>query len=216
MIATTAHIYTNVRLGKNVRIDDFALIGVPPAGYEDGQLETVIGNNAHIRSHTVIYAGNYIGDNFATGHGAMIRELNQIGHHVSIGTHSVVEHHVQIEDEVRIHTQAFVPEYSTLMTGCWIGPNVVFTNVLHPLCPKAKECLKGATVEPGAKIGANATLRPDIIIGRNALIGAGSVVTGNVPAGAVVAGSPARIIKQIEQLTCPYDLIEKPYEDFSL
>ncbi len=99
------------------------------------------------------------------------------------------------------------------MTNCWIGPNVVLTNVLHPLCPRAKECIKGATIEPGAKIGANATLLPGITIGKNALVGAGSVVTDDIPAGVVVAGSPARIIKSVEQLTCPYDLIKTPYQE---
>jgi len=211
-IASTARIHPSVRLGKSVQIDDFVIIGAPPRDVQSGELETVIGDNAHIRSHTVIYAGNHIGDDFATGHGVMIRECNEIGNWVSIGTHSVVEHHVRIEDHVRIHSQAFIPEYSTLMTNCWIGPNVVLTNALHPLCPKVKECMRGATVEPGAKIGANATLLPDITIGRNALVGAGSVVIDDVPAGVVVAGSPARVLKPVDQLTCPYHLIGTPYE----
>jgi len=215
MIADTARLYPNVHLGNNVQIEDFVIVGVPPANHQPGEVETFIGDNAHLRSHTVIYAGNRIGKDFMTGHGTMIREFNQIGNRVSIGTHSVVEHHVHIGDNVRIHTQVFVPEYTTLMDNCWIGPNVVFTNVLHPLCPKAKECVKGATVEPGAKIGANVTLSPDIRIGRNTLIGSGSVVVKDVPAGVVATGSPLRIIKNLDQLTCPYDLIETPYEELT-
>ena len=141
----------------------------------------------------------------------MIREENEIGEHVSIGTNSVVEHHVKIEDRVRIHSQAFVPEYSTLEEGCWIGPNVVLTNAPHPLCPQAKECLKGATVKRGAKVGANSTLLPFITIGEDALVGAGSVVVGDVPPRAVVAGNPARVMKSIDELTCPVHLRDKPY-----
>ena len=212
-IASTARIYANVRLGENAQIDDFVIIGMPPRGAQPGELETVIGDNVHVRSHSVIYAGNHIGDDFATGHGVMIRELNEIGNQVSVGTQSVVEHHVHVGDHVRIHSQAFIPEYSTLMDNCWIGPNVVLTNALHPMCPKAKECLRGATIEPGAKIGANVTLLPDITIGRNALVGAGAVVIDDVPAGVVVAGSPARIVKSIEELTCPYGLIDVPYKE---
>lgn len=205
-------IFGNVELGNGGHVGEFCVIGQPPQGRQDGELPTVIGPGAVIRSHTVIYAGNVIGERFATGHGVMIREENRIGDDVSIGSHTVVEHHVSIGNGVRIHSQAFIPEHSVLEDGCWIGPNVVLTNALHPLCPKAKECMKGATVKRGAKIGANATLLPDITIGEHALVGVGAVVTHDVPPGAVVAGNPARQIKNISDLECPYDLIERPYD----
>jgi acetyltransferase-like isoleucine patch superfamily enzyme len=201
----------NVEIGSGAQIGDYVLIGVPPRGRKEGELATRIGKNALIRSHTVIYAGNSIGDNFETGHHVMVREENRIGDRVSIGTLSVVEHHVTIGNGVRIHSQSFVPEYTVLEEGCMIGPNCVFTNVLHPLCPKAKECMKGATVKRGAKICANATISPNITIGEMAVVGAGAVVLADVPARAVVVGNPARIIKTIDELTCPFNLIENPY-----
>jgi acetyltransferase-like isoleucine patch superfamily enzyme len=204
-------IYPEVELGPDHVIGEYVVIGLPPRGVEPGALKTCIGSEAVIRTHTVIYAGNRIGDHFQTGHNVMVREENEIGNHVSIGTGSIVEHHVRIEDRVRIHSQAFIPEYSLLEEGCWIGPNVVLTNAYHPLCPQAKECLKGATIRAGAKIGANSTLLPDIEIGEQALVGAGSVVVEDVPARAVVIGNPARQIKTIDQLECPYGLIDKPY-----
>jgi len=205
-------LYPNVRLGKDVEIGDYVVIGVPPRGREAGELPVVIGDGAVIRSHTVIYAGNRIGHGLQTGHGVMIREENRIGDNVSLGTNSVVEHHVIIGNGVRLHSNVFVPEYSVLEDGCWLGPNVVVTNALHPLCPKVKDCIKGATIRRGAKIGANATLLPDIVIGEMALVGAGAVVTRDVPAGVVVAGNPARVVRQVAELTCPYDLIAHPYE----
>jgi acetyltransferase-like isoleucine patch superfamily enzyme len=211
VISPTARIYPNVRLGEDVEVGDFAIVGIPPRGKAEGELPTVIGDGAVIRSHTVIYAGNVIGRSFQTGHSAMIREDNEIGDDVSVGTGSVVEHHVTIASKVRIHSQAFVPEYSVLEEGAWVGPNVVLTNAPHPLCPKAKECLKGPTLKRGAKIGANSTVLPFLTIGENALVGAGSVVVSDVPAGAVVAGNPARVIKSIDQLTCPVGLIDTPY-----
>jgi uncharacterized membrane protein len=58
-----------------------------------------------------------------------------------------------------------VPEFTVLEKGCWVGPNVVFTNALHPLCKRAKDCLKGATVKPGAKIGANSVINQDVAPG---------------------------------------------------
>ena len=198
----TYQIYQNVDLGAEVVIELFTIIGVPPRGKQDGELKTIIGDNSIIRSHSVIYAGNNIGHNFQTGHATFLRELNTIGNHVSIGTKTVIEHHVIIEDNVRIHSQAFIPEFSILRNGCWIGPHVVFTNAKYPLAPGEKQNLKGPLIEQQAIIGANSTLLPGIRFGKRAIIGAGSVVTKDVPDHAVVVGNPARIIKMREEL--PY------------
>lgn len=203
-------IYPGVKIGKNAQIGDFVIIGVPSGSHKE-KVRTAIGENAVIRSHTVIYAGNIIGKNFQTGHGIMVRENNKIGDNVSIGTGSVVEHHIKIGDNVRLHSQVFVPEFSVLKNGCWLGPHVVLTNVLHPLCPEAKKCRKGATIGRNAKIGANTTILPDIKIGDNALIGAGSVIVRDVAKNKVIAGSPGQVIKDISQLGCPYKLRQKPY-----
>ncbi len=199
-------IYENVALGEGSIVEDFCIVGNPPRGSRDGELPTIIGAGAILRSHTVIYAGNTIGLNFQTGNKVNIRESNRIGNHVSIGTLSVVEHHVEIGDKVRIHTQVFIPEFSVLEDGCWIGPNVVLTNAKYPLSPGAKDRLAGPIVRKGAKIGANATLLPGVVIGENALVGAGAVVVRNVPAGAVVVGNPARIVRRVSEL--PYSTVE--------
>jgi len=212
-IHPTAVLYPNVLLGADVAIGEYAVIGVSLRGVDVGSEATIVGDGAVIRSHTVIYAGNTIGARLQTGHGAMIRECNRIGDDVSIGTHAVIEHHVDIGNGVRVHSGAFIPEYSLLEDEVWIGPNAVFTNTLHPRCPKAKECLRGPRVRRGAKIGANCTLLPDIEIGEFALVGAGCVVTRDVPPRAVVTGNPARVLKSVEELDCPYGLIESPYTD---
>src|SRR5215470_16550219 len=195
-------IYPGVRLGLQSIIEDYCIIGVPPRGAAEGELETVLGSGAHVRSHTVIYAGNVIGNGFQTGNKANIRELNRIGDNVSVGTLSVIEHHVEIGNNVRIHSQAFIPEFSVLEDDAWIGPNVVLTNAKYPLSPGVKEALKGPRIKRGAKIGANATILPGVIIGENALVGAGAVVIKDVPDGFVVVGNPARIIRQLSDL--PY------------
>ena len=199
---TTWKVFDNVSLGENCVLEDFCLIGVAPRGSREGELPTRIGDGAVIRSHTVIYAGNEIGRNFQTGNKVNVRESNHIGDNVSIGTLSVVEHHVEIGNNVRIHTQAFIPEFSVLEDGCWIGPNVVLTNAKYPLSPGVKESLAGPVIRKGAKIGANATLLPGVTIGENAIVGAGSVVVRDVPAGAVVVGNPARVINDVAKL--PY------------
>lgn len=201
-IASTAKIFPNVKLGKNVVIEDFCIIGCPPRGTSAGELETIIGDNSVIRAFTVIYAGNVIGSNFQTGNKTNIRELNRIGNNVSVGTMSVIEHHVSIEDNVRIHTQVFVPEYSVLQKSCWLGPNVVLTNAKYPTSPRVKDELKGPCIEEHARIGANSTLLPAVRIGANTLIGAGSTVTKDVPRDSVYAGNPAKFLRKITEL--PY------------
>ena len=203
-ISSTALIHPNVRLGEGVVIEDFCIVGAPPRGRLSGELETVIGDNAVIRSHTVIYAGNRIGHNFQTGNKVNVRELNEIGDDVSVGTLSVIEHHVEIGKGVRIHTQAFVPEYTVLEDESWIGPNVVITNAKYPRSPDVKSQLLGARVCKGAIVGANATLLPGVVIGEKSLVGAGSVVITNTEPLTVWAGSPAKYIKSMREL--PYRL----------
>lgn len=200
-------IYPNVKIGKNATIGDFVIIGMPPS--DNQKLKTIIGDNTQIRSHSVIYAGNIIGDNFQTGHGVNIRENNHIGNNVSIGTHSIIEHDIKIGDEVRIHGNVFICEYSKLADESWVGPSVNFVNAPHPKGKRIKEYLMGPTLKKGAKIGANSLLMPGVVIGEMAVVGAGSVVTKNIPKRTVVVGNPAKIIKSIDQLVGPFG---KPYE----
>jgi acetyltransferase-like isoleucine patch superfamily enzyme len=209
---TTSRIYKNVKIPDDAVIEDFVVIGHPPRGKKNGEVPTVIGRGAVIRSGTVIYAGNNIGDNFQTGHNVTIRESNQIGDDVSIGSLSCIEHKINIGSGVRIHSQVFIPEYSILKDRCWIGPNVVFTNAYHPQCPKVKDCLKGPTIEEGAKIGANTTVLPGVVIGKGSLIGAGSVVVKDVAPMSVAAGNPAKVTKKIADLGCKTGRSKRPYD----
>lgn len=195
-IADTACILPNTILGKNVRIEDHCVIGLPFKGMKAEQ--TIIGDNSLIRAGTYIYSGTITGANFQTGNKANIRELNTIGENVSIGTLTVIEHHVIIGNDVRIHSQAFVPEHTILEAGSWLGPNVVITNAKYPKHPSAKETLAGVHVMQNAKIGANATLLPGITVGKNVLIGAGSVVTTDIEDDMVAIGVPAKVIHKVQ------------------
>jgi acetyltransferase-like isoleucine patch superfamily enzyme len=199
-IAATAVVHANVELGDGAAVEDFVVIGAGPLGPNGEASPTRIGLSARIRSHSVIYAGNAIGDRFQTGHGVLVREWNEIGDDVSVGSHTVIEHHVRIGDGARIHSNAFIPEYSVIDAGAWIGPNAVLTNAVYPQSPNAKSDLRGPHLHRGARIGANVTLLPGVVVGEDALVGAGSVVVRDVPAGAVVVGNPARIIRSISDI----------------
>jgi acetyltransferase-like isoleucine patch superfamily enzyme len=193
-------VYPNVSLPNDAEIDDFVVLGKPPHGKKAGELALSFGAGCVIRSHTILYAGSSIGARFQTGHSALVREENVIGDNVSIGTQSVVEHHVTIGSGVRLHTRVFVPEYTVLGDDCWLGPGVMITNARYPRSEGVKDRLIGAHVEAGAIIGANAVLLPGVRIGARALVGAGSVVTKDVAPGMVVAGNPARVINQVENI----------------
>lgn len=203
--------YPNVKLGKNSKVGEYVIIGAHNHESKDIP-ETIIGDNAVIRSHTVIYAGNKIGNNFQAGHHTLIRENNVIGDNVTIGSSSHVAFNVVIGDNVRTHSNVFIPEYTTLEDECWIGPHSVLANALHPLCPEVNKCIKGPMIRSRAKIGANSTILPGVVVGRDCLVGAGSVVTKDIPDGKVVVGNPARIIKDASELDCRFEFIDHPYE----
>lgn len=201
----TFTIYPQVVFDSSCQFDPFCLIGVPFS--EEVLPSLVLGKKGVFRSHTVLYLGSVFGDNCQTGHYVLVRQNCQIGNHVSIGSSSVIEHEVKIGEGVRIHSQAFIPEFSLIEEFAWIGPRVVFTNAKYPRSPNVRQSLQGPCIGKYAKIGANATILPGIHIGEHALVGAGSVVTKDVPAYAVVVGNPAKRIKSIQDL--PYELENK-------
>jgi acetyltransferase-like isoleucine patch superfamily enzyme len=203
-------IFDGVIFGDGAVVDDTAIIGVPPRGFDEGALQTLIGPGAVIRSNTVIYAGVEIGARLNTGHGAMIREHNVLGDDVSIGTNAVLEYGNQIGNRVRVHSGCFL-ENGVVEDDVFLGPHVVFTDDPHPMCPRYRDCVGGPTVRREASVGANTTLLPGIEIGEGALIGAGSVVAVSVAPGVVAAGNPAREVKRIEDLTCWPGHFERPY-----
>jgi len=193
MIAKNALVYPKVQLSKNVKIGDFCIIGVPV-----NRKKTIIGDNATIRSHTIIYSGNKIGKDFQTGHHTVVRENNIIDSNVSIGSFTEISHNVKIGKGARVHSQAFVSEYSCLAEEAWIGPQAMLVNAKYPKHPKAKQNLKGPRILKNAKIGANATILNGVRIGSNSLVGAGSVVTKNIPSNVIVAGNPAKVLRKID------------------
>lgn len=211
LIDSNCQVYENVTIGEGTQVQGPTILGKPPRGALPGELELIIGKNGIIRPFTTIYAGTRIGDFVQTGQGASIREDNIIGDSVSIGTNAVLEFGNRIGHRVRIHSLCFL-EMVTIEDDVFLGPNVIFTDDPHPMnCPRYKECLGGVTVKRLARIGANCTILPGVVIGENSLVGAGSVVTRDVPPNSVVAGSPAKVLKSIDDLTCYPGFYEKPY-----
>lgn len=120
-----------------------------------------------------------------------------IGENCNICSHCFIENDVKIGNNVTIKCGVQIWDGIELEDNVMIGSNVTFTNDLYPRS-KNKDWKKLRTlVCKGATIGAGSTLLPGITIGRNAMIGAGSVVTKDVPAGEVWVGNPAHFLKKI-------------------
>jgi acetyltransferase-like isoleucine patch superfamily enzyme len=129
----------------------------------------------------------------------------EIGDDVKIGTFVEIQKGVKVGNRCKISSHSFICEGVTLEEGVFIGHGVTFTNDRFPRATNTDgqlqteadwKCVQ-TLVKRGASIGSGATLLCGITIGENAMIGAGSVVTKDVPAGATVAGNPARIMRSI-------------------
>lgn len=199
-------------VGKGRRLETGVHLGAIPSR-KIGSLKLRVGHHAHLRSGTVIYLGSRIGNYLQTGHNAVIREENEIGDHFSLWSNSIVDYDCKIGDNVKIHCNCYVAQFTTIEDDVFMAPGVIVANDLHPGSPDAFACMKGPTIKRGAQIGCNVTLLPHITIGEHALIGAGSVVTKDVPAYSLAYGTPARAVKKISDLKCrvknhaPYDFL---------
>lgn len=194
-------------MGEGAELDQGVLLGYRTGrGIELDDL--IIGRDAHIRSNTVIYSNTVIGDHLETGHNVVIREENRIGDRLSIWNNSTIDYGCTIGNNVRIHNGVYVAQYTTIEDDVFLAPGAMIANDPHPICTK---CMKGPTIRRGARIGIHATLLARIDIGEYALVGAGSVVTHDVPPRTLVYGCPARVICSVDDLKCPLNLVEYPY-----
>jgi len=184
---------TCVTLGEGCEIDEGVLLGYR-TGRQIASQDLAIASGACLRSGTVVYVGSRIGRNFQTGHNVTIREENTIGDDVSIWANSVIDYGCRIGDRVKIHINVYVAQFTVIEDDVFMAPGVIVANDIHPGCAHSAECMRGPTLRRGARIGANVTILPYVIIGEYALIGAGSVVTGDI-------------------LTCVTGITDVPYPD---
>lgn len=129
---------------------------------------------------------------------SVIFEDAKIGKDCNICAHTLIENDVVVGDNVTVKSGVYIWDGARIGDDVFIGPNATFTNDMMPRSKVYPESFSGVVVMDGASIGANATILPGITIGRRAMVGAGAVVTKDVPECAVVVGNPARIIRYVE------------------
>lgn len=184
----------NITIGSGCSTDEGVVVGYMPAR-KIKNLNLVIGDGAVLRRGTIIYLGSSIGKNLETGHNVIIREENIIGDHLRIWSNSVIDYGCKLGSRVRIHTGCYICQFAVIEDDVFIAPNVALANDKFPV----SDDLVGPIIKKGARIGINSAILPGVTVGEGSLVGAGSVVTKDVPPGCIVAGSPARIIKHIHK-----------------
>lgn len=122
----------------------------------------------------------------------------KIGSECNICAQILIEGGVVIGDRVTVKSGVQIWDGAVIGNDVFIGPNVTFSNDLYPRSKQYSAQFQGITINNGASIGANATLLPGISIGRKAMVGAGAVVTKDVPDCAVVVGNPAKIVRYLD------------------
>ena len=121
-----------------------------------------------------------------------------IGKDCNICSHVFVENDVVVGDRCTVKCGVQLWDGVVLEDDVFVGPNATFTNDPFPRSRVMPESFPKTTIKRGASIGANATILPGLVIGERAVVGAGAVVVADVPAGAIVAGNPARILRMID------------------
>jgi acetyltransferase-like isoleucine patch superfamily enzyme len=204
----SAIIYPGATLGENAIVEPFAIVGIQDRFHPPGTV--VIGRNAFIGSRCTVYNGVIAGDDFDLSDQSTVFVDNVFGDQCRIGPKAVVKHGCRFGNRIRLGSQAFV-EKVEIHDDVFIGPGTVFTDDIHPVCPRRADCVGRTVVESFVSIGAMVVIAPGIRIGHHSQIYAGTVVTRDVEPYSVMAGNPGKRVKTLDQLICSAGLLERPF-----
>ena len=193
-------------LGEGARVLENAVVGKQPAlsprstTRRDPLPPAEIGAGSIVSTGAIVFAGSRIGDRVILGDQSCVRERVTIGNDVVLGRGSLVENDTTIGAMCRIQAEAYITAYSTLEDNIFIAPCVVTTNDnFMGRTEQRHGLMKGPTIRRGARVGGGAILCPGIEIGEEAFVGAGAVVTKDVPPRVIVVGNPARVLREVPE-----------------
>jgi acetyltransferase-like isoleucine patch superfamily enzyme len=203
-IHPTAVVHAGTVLGEGVKVLEHAVVGKQPSlsprstAKRDPLEPTVIGDGTIVSAGAIVFAGSRIGARVILGDQSCVRERVTVGDDVVIGRGSLVENDTTIGALTKIQADAYITAYSTLEEQVFIAPCVVTTNDNFMGRTEGRhELVAGPTIRRGARIGGGAVLLPGVEIGEEAFVGAGAVVTKDVPARMLVVGNPARVVRKV-------------------
>jgi acetyltransferase-like isoleucine patch superfamily enzyme len=203
-VAPTAIVYPGTVLGEGCRILDGAVVGKQPtlsprstAKHEELP-PAELGPGTVVSTGAIVFAGTKLGARVIVGDQACVRERVEIGDDVVVGRGSLIENDTTVGTLTKIQADAYITAYSTLEAEVFIAPRVVTTNDdFMGRTERRHELVKGPTIRRGARVGGGAVLCPGVEIGEEAFVGAGAVVTKDVPPRVVVVGNPARVLRDV-------------------
>jgi UDP-2-acetamido-3-amino-2,3-dideoxy-glucuronate N-acetyltransferase len=197
-------VHAGTVVGAGATLGDGCVIGKPPSlgarsssSWEE-PLPAVLGDGVTLGAGAVVVAGATVGDGCVVADQAHVRERTEIGPETVVGRGASVENEVLIGARVKLQTGAYVTAWSVVEDDVFVAPGVVLTN--DPTAGRRRgEKLRGALLRRACRIGGGAVLLPGVEVGEEAFVGAGAVVTRDVPARMVALGVPAEVVREVAE-----------------
>jgi len=205
-IHPSAIVHPGTVLGEGVKVLEHAVVGKQPTlsprstAKRDPLPPAVIGDGTVVSTGAVVFAGTTIGERVILGDQSCVRERVTVGDDVVVGRGALIENDTTVGALTKIQADAYITAYSTLEDNVFIAPCVVTTNDnFMGRTERRHELIAGPTIRRGARVGGGAVLCPGVEIGEEAFVGAGAVVTKDVPARMLVVGNPARVVREVAE-----------------